>query len=562
MKLLFMTNVPSPYRVDFFNELGKKCELVVTFEKRNSDERGHAWDGYKFINFKGIFLKGKSINTDTAICPEIIKYVGDRSFDHIICADFLSPTGMIAIEYMRFHQIQYWLESDGGFAKDGRGIKEKIKKHFISGAKGYFSTAEEHDKYYLTYGAPKNKIFRYPFTSLKYEDLMPILPSADEKAKLKSLLGMKEKYCIISVGRFSYLKGRGKGFDLLLKIAEELDNSVGVYIIGDEPTEEFKQQKDRKGSKLKNLHFIDFKKKKELFAYYRAADIFVLLTKGEAWGLVINEAMANGLPIITTTRCIAGMELVKEGINGYLVSTGDFRTALEKINKILRSEDLRKSMAQKSIQLISAYTIEKMAEKHLEIIAGGGYIKWIKAFLRDKLDINEKHIVLAVGQFIPRKGFDVLIKAMKHMDKDIGVYIVGGEATTEYLDLKRKMSLENLHFCGYKSRGELKEWYLAADIFVHPTREDIWGLVINEAMASGLPVVTTNRCIAGLELIKHESVGTVVQVNDERNLADSIQKVITQTSEKTPKECMKLMKNYTIHDMSLRHMDILLENNF
>ena len=133
-----MTNVPSPYRVDFFNELGKKCDLTVVFEKIKSDERGTAWDNYQFKNFDGIFLHGKSINTDTAVCPEIIKYIRKGLFDHIICANFLSPTGMIAIEYMRLHKIPYFLESDGGFAKNGRGIKEKLKRHFISGAKGYF----------------------------------------------------------------------------------------------------------------------------------------------------------------------------------------------------------------------------------------------------------------------------------------------------------------------------------------------------------------------------------------------------------------------------------------
>lgn len=55
---------------------------------------------------------------------------------------------------------------------------------------------------------------------------------------------------------------------------------------------------------------------------------------------------------------------------------------------------------------------------------------------------------------------------------------------------------------------------MAADIFVHPTREDIWGLVVNEAMAKGLPVITTDRCVAGLELIKNESVGRIVPVEN------------------------------------------------
>ena len=65
---------------------------------------------------------------------------------------------------------------------------------------------------------------------------------------------------------------------------------------------------------------------------------------------------------------------------------------------------------------------------------------------------------------------------------------------------------------------------MAADAFVLPTREDIWGLVINEAMAYGLPVVTTDRCNAGLELIKNNVNGYVVHVDDKGELAKKLQK--------------------------------------
>ncbi|MCI8387050.1 MAG: glycosyltransferase family 4 protein [Clostridiales bacterium] len=373
MKILFMTNVPSPYRVDFFNELGKHCDLTVTFEKKSSDERGSAWDGYKFDNFKGVFLKGRSINTDTAVCFGIIKYLNDKSFDRIICADFLSPTGMLAIEYMRIHRIPYLLESDGGTAKNGKGLLEKIKKHFISGAFGYFSTAKTHDDYYKAYGAKEEKIYRYNFTSLKGEDILQKPLNSDEKDTLKQQLGIKEKRCIVSVGRFSYLEGRGKGFDTLVEVAKKLDNSIGVYIIADEPTEEFKKMKEDGGEMLNNLHFIGFKKKNELFQYYKAADIFVLLTLGEAWGLVINEAMANGLPVITTTKCVAGTELVQDGVNGYLVEPGNSAVVVEKVNQILCYSDVMSDMEANSLDTISSYTIENMAEMHMQIVETIGH---------------------------------------------------------------------------------------------------------------------------------------------------------------------------------------------
>ena len=132
MKLLFITNVPSPYRVDFFNELGKLCELTVLFEKATYSERDDSWKNYRFENFEGIFLNGISINTDTAFSFGVIKYIKDKRFDNIICANVSSPTGMIAIQYMKLHKIPYYIEGDGGFAKNGKGIKERIKKHFIS----------------------------------------------------------------------------------------------------------------------------------------------------------------------------------------------------------------------------------------------------------------------------------------------------------------------------------------------------------------------------------------------------------------------------------------------
>ena len=99
-------------------------------------------------------------------------------------------------------------------------------------------------------------------------------------------------------------------------------------------------------------------------------------------------------------------------------------------------------------------------------------------------------MILAVGQFIHRKGFDVLLQAARTMDKNIGIYIVGGKPTEEYLQIQKENNLTQIHFEGFKTKEELAMYFKAADIFVHPTREDIWGLVINESMAYGLPVVT------------------------------------------------------------------------
>ena len=363
MKVLFLTNIPSPYRVSFFNELGKLCDLTVYFEKQSSDERNDSWKEYRFENFRGVFLKGKSISTDTAICPEITKRLKRENFDKIIIGNFSSPTGMMAIRYLRRRKIQYYLEADGGTAKNGKGLKEKLKKHFIKGAAGYFSTSASCDRYFITYGADVEKLYRYPFTSLHDKDILKHPPTKEEKKKLRDEMGLKEEKILISVGRFSYLSGYGKGYDTLLKICEQLPKNIGVYIIGDEPTEEFVNWKEEK--RLDNLYYLPFKRKDELFKYYQAADLSVFLSRGEAWGLVVNESMANGLPVITTYACVAGLELIEHEKNGYIVPVDSVETTRDIIMSFFNDEKTQQEMAESALKTIISYTIENMAQSHI-----------------------------------------------------------------------------------------------------------------------------------------------------------------------------------------------------
>ena len=363
-KILFLTNVPSPYRVEFFNELGKHCDLTVVFEKRTSSERDASWKNYSFDTFKGIFLKGISVRSDAALCFGITGVLKNEKFDHIICTNVSSPTGMIAINYMKKHGIEYCLECDGAVAGSGKGLKEKIKKHFISGAKKYFSTSRSADKYYITYGARPSRIVRYPFTSLRKSDVEKAPATEQEKKLLREELGIKAGKLAVSVGRFSYLKGYGKGFDLLIKAAHEINGNEGkIYIIGDEPTEEFIEMRNALASD--NVVFLGHKSKEELRKYYRAADVFVLMTRGDAWGLVVNEAMSCGLPVITTDKCVAGLELVENGVNGFLIDSESWRKCADSLKILFENDDMCKAMGRASLEKIRIYTIEEMVLVHL-----------------------------------------------------------------------------------------------------------------------------------------------------------------------------------------------------
>ena len=158
MRILFTVNIPSPYRIDFFNELGKFCELTVAFESKIDKSRDEKWISDSAINFKAIFMKGIKYKDAEGFCPEIFKYLSFKKFDLIVIGAYHTPTGMMAIEYMKFRKIPFILSTDGGIKKDDNKIKYLIKRHFISSAKLWLSTGKITNEYLEYYGARKEYI--------------------------------------------------------------------------------------------------------------------------------------------------------------------------------------------------------------------------------------------------------------------------------------------------------------------------------------------------------------------------------------------------------------------
>lgn len=357
MKVLWLTNLPSPYRVVFFNELGKLCDLTVLFERESSDERDDSWNNYELNHFKAFFLKGINVGPSTALCLEVVKYLS-KKYNRIIIHDFSTPTGILAINYLKLRKIKYFIESDGALIYAENKTKKLIKKILLNGAAKYLSTAEINDQYFANYDIPKNRIVRYPFTSISNRDILSSSISPEEKKNIRSQLGMHEKQVIIAVGRIIPLKG----YDILIAAAKVLSKDIGIYIVGGEAPQEYITEIEK--NNLYNIHFIDFQLKKTLVRYYDAADLFVHPSRSDVWGLVINEAMARGLPVVTTDKCVAGLELVKNGVNGYIVPVNDKEALAKGIQNVLSNTQ---AMSEESLKIIKNYTIENMAKRHFEL---------------------------------------------------------------------------------------------------------------------------------------------------------------------------------------------------
>lgn len=364
MRLLWITNIPSPYRVDFFNDLGKTLELTVLFERAAAKGRDDSWQNFTFGYFDGQVMRGIPYAADSSFCPEVIRHLMTQQYDAVIVTNFSSPTGVLAIAYLKITGKRYYLESDGGFV-GGPRLWALLKSAIIRGAHGYFSTSDVHDEYYLEYGAKPHQLIRYPFTSVRECDVSVEPPLTEQKLAAKQELGITQPRMILSVGQFIHRKG----FDLLLKAHASLDDDIAVCIVGGDPPEEYK----RLVSELRRsmVYFPGFKNPAELGLYYTAADVFVLPTRQDIWGLVVNEALAHSVPVITTDRCIAGLELVDDKGTGIVVAVEDVEELANAINMILADDELRARMQIAALSKAKDYTIERMVQRHRQLLLPG-----------------------------------------------------------------------------------------------------------------------------------------------------------------------------------------------
>ncbi len=358
-KILFLTNVPSPYRVRFFNKLSDSFDLTVLYQKENSSERDKKWVENSTNEYTSVFLKGVSTGVDNAFCPSVIKYL-KKKYDAIIICGNASPTEILAIEWCKMKGISYCIEGDGAFvSSEKKGLKDKIKKHLIKDSAICFSTCQQHDRYYEYYGALKNTIERYRFSSITIKDVAEKCLDSKQKERIRLELGIEEANVFITVGQFIYRKG----FDILLKSFSKFQDDCGLYIVGGKPTEDYINIIEKYN--IKNVHFIGFQNKEDLKKYYFASDVFVLPTREDIWGLVVNEAMSCGLPVVTTERCNAGLELIDNKINGFVVPVEDEEALYEAMNYSLNHSNL---MGIKALETIRNYTIETMVEDHVTIL--------------------------------------------------------------------------------------------------------------------------------------------------------------------------------------------------
>ena len=360
MKIMILASFPAPYRINVFKGLAEQYDVDVFFQTDKDQNRSKKYFVGK-ETFKYYVLEQKKDYNEFKACLKKIK-----EYDLVLAYDWYLKNALKVQQKCIRYRIPYIVNCDGALPLKGKRVinipKDLVKRYFIRNASLCFASGNHAAEYFRHYGADENKICYHPFTSLYGEEILKEPLSEIEKDKYKKKLGVDKPKMVLTIGQFIHRKG----FDVLLKAwNKELDENYSLVIVGG-GEEENQYQQYIADHNLKNVQLVGFKQKEEIFEYYKAADLFVLPTREDIWGLVVNEAMAMGLPVVSTDMCVAAAELIEDGVNGYIVPVNDSKELAEAMKKMLKANG--KVIGENNIKKISNYTYENVIESHIKSI--------------------------------------------------------------------------------------------------------------------------------------------------------------------------------------------------
>ena len=153
-----------------------------------------------------------------------------------------------------------------------------------------------------------------------------------------------------------------------------------LLIVGSGPLEAEIRESVRKNS-IPDVVLAGFRNQSEIATAYASADIFVLPSRfSETWGIVVNEAMNFGLPVVVSDKVGCSVDLVRHGENGYVFGANARGDLSEALLRLVRSPSTRARFGQASLQIVKRFNYDVASQGVLEAVAQAvGQRRWIQA---------------------------------------------------------------------------------------------------------------------------------------------------------------------------------------
>ncbi len=363
-EVLLIHNSFEPYRIPLFNELAKQKGIHLTVLFLSTSRSGQeAYLTYiKAIRFHCVFLSGVGVPlTPTLkyyINLSVVRYLFDPRYDVVILAGWqhFAVQAMAMACMVRRRPYLMWSTSTLNEVSIQRRIARPFVRWIVGHASACIAGGTAAKEYLQTLGVRASDLFiAFNTVDIAYFTQKSTVSLRRRRQIRKRYNVTDSDVVILSVGQFI----RRKGIDLLIRTLGDMvrnTKNISLWIIGQGPQQKYYRSIVRDLHLVRRVHIIPYVFNADLAMYYGAADIFVLPSREDTWGLVVNEAMAAGLPVIVSKSAGSAKDLVRDGENGYTLAVED-RTAFgARLMRLVKSVRLRERMGRQSQKKIRQFT--------------------------------------------------------------------------------------------------------------------------------------------------------------------------------------------------------------
>lgn len=359
VKIAILHNIITPYRLDLFEKLSKhkyidELNVFYFLEERKDRKWNLKYEaGYEYKILPGYTLMLPLIKIPCSINLSIFSEIRKDKYDVVIISGFTDVTAQLAYIKCKIENIPVilWSELTGNYLSKFNTLYFLIASIFIKHSDAVIVPSTKSKNYHTRLSGLTNNIFISPNTIDGDKYINKSKKYWEASDLIKKNLSITTKKNILFVGRFIKLKCIDNLIKAYISIKADMDD-VGLILVGDGPEKSHLKELCRNAG-IKDVYFQGFVSgEDEKIKYYSISDILVLPSLFELHPLVLPEAMACSLPIITTKVVGSANDNIVNGKNGYIIDTENVEQLRYTLMKILSDNNI-KYMGSCSLQIFN-----------------------------------------------------------------------------------------------------------------------------------------------------------------------------------------------------------------
>lgn len=379
-KIAYFVQFPIHYQVPLLQKLSKEVDLTVFYVSdlttKSFKDKGFGeikWnvsllDGYKYKILPNIKDNGR-FTLFNPIVHGVKDAVNSEEWDAIWFHGYAHYALIQAFFIAKRKKIPIFYRMESNLVSTKRGLfKDLFIRNIVKSSKALLWISSDNKEYYEQYGAKKEQLIFCPYAVDNDYFQSKSKEFSSEVEGEKERIGLnKDSKVVLYAGKFQKRKNPIDLIQAFESILSKVENTYLVYVGTGEEEERLKLYAKDNGLE-EFVRFLGFKNQDILPMYYEMADIYVLPSNREPFGMVIPEVLNFSKPVITTNEVGSAKDLIYNGENGFVIKPNDIEALSDSLLELLENERLRSRFGVKSLELVNNWSYKQDIEGILKAL--------------------------------------------------------------------------------------------------------------------------------------------------------------------------------------------------